>query len=702
MFEENGPPEASSSSAGSLSFDESSREAKIIARPSPEDDYAPSVPSHHRRCVSVDAAKVPTPTPALNGKSSFKNPDKVQIDTAAPFESVKAAVSKFGGIVDWKAHRVHTVERRKFIEIELEKAQEEMPSYKQQCEEAEEAKMQVLKELESTKRLIEELKLNLERAQTEEQQAKQDSELAKLRVEEMEQGIADDSSFAAKAQLEVAKARHAAAVSELKTVRDELDQLRKDYALLIAEKDAAETKRQEAVSVSKQAEKMVENLTIQLITLKQSLDSEHSTHLEAEEHRIGAVMAKEQDSLNWELELKQAEEELAKLNQQMLSTKDLKSKLNEATALLQELKAELAAYMESETGKEAEDPKTRGDISAAVAAAKKDLLDVKLKIEKATDEVNAFKVASTTLKSDLEKETANLEAIQRREEMASTALLALEMDLNRIKSELAAVHTREKEEREKMSELPKHMEEAAREAEEAKAVARTAREELDKAKHEVGEAKAGASTAESKLAAVRKEIEAAKAGEKLALAAITALEESECAEKKSVESPTAGITLSLDEYYMLSKRAHEAEEEARTRVDEAMSQVEAAKESEQRSLNKLEEVSQEIKQRRDALESAIQKAEEATQGKLSVEQELRKWRAEHQERRNAAEGNNSSSPSCSLHQRSPRSSAAAAAGTEAGSEQTKTKKKKKSFFPRFFMFLSKKKTHHSNSSNKTD
>ncbi|KAK4383432.1 protein WEAK CHLOROPLAST MOVEMENT UNDER BLUE LIGHT 1 [Sesamum angolense] len=699
-------------------------EPKIVARPSPEDDFSPlPSPHHHRRNSSIDiVAKVP-PNYNSNPTSTerTKNPDNTelgrgQIDTAAPFESVKAAVSKFGGSLTGK------LTRRRFIEQELEKAQEEMPSYKQQSEAAEEKKIQVLKELESTKRLIEELKLNLERAQTEEQQAKQDSELAKLRVEEMEQGIADEASFAAKAQLEVARARHAAAVSELVTVKDELEQLRKDYALLVAEKEAAVRKAEEAIAASKEVEKSVEDLTIELITVKQSLESAHSAHMEAEEHRIGAVMAKEQESLNWEKELKQAEDELKELNRQVLSMTDLKSKLGKATALLQELKAELASYMESKlegTGKEGNvedalkepEKKSRADIEAAINAARKELAEVKLSIEKTTGEVGILKMASVSLKSELEKENIELAAIKQREEKASIAVASLEAELDRTKSEIAFVEMKEKERREKMGDLPKQLEEAAQEAERAKAVAEMARVELQKAKEEADQAKAGASSRESRLRAAQKEIEAAKASEKLALAAINALEESESAQRNNNEDSPTGVTLSLEEYYELSKRAHEAEEQANMRVAAALSHVEAAKESETRSLNKLEEVGREMSGRKDALEIALQKAEQATVGKLAVEHELRKWRAEHEQRRKGVEsGPQSNSPrasfedgteskdviesdSSSVHQTSsPRAETSSNTETEPSQEPKAVKKKKRSFFPRIFMFLARRKT----------
>uniref|UniRef100_A0A251URL2 Putative WEB family n=1 Tax=Helianthus annuus TaxID=4232 RepID=A0A251URL2_HELAN len=247
-----------------------------------------------------------------------------EIDTTAPFESVKAAVSMFGGIVDWKAHKIQIAERRRYVAQELRKANEQMPILKKQSEAAEESKQQALKELDNAKRLLEELRINTERAETEEQQAKQDAELAKLRVEEMEQGIADESSIAAKTQLEVAQARHQAAVSELKTVKIELENLQKDYGLLLAERDLAIKNAEQAEFNSKEIEKNVEELTIKLITTKEALESAHAAHLEAEENRTGVAIAQEEEILQWQEELKQSEEESEKVNQQIAEMEDLK------------------------------------------------------------------------------------------------------------------------------------------------------------------------------------------------------------------------------------------------------------------------------------------------------------------------------------------------------------------------------------------
>ncbi|KAL0314846.1 UNVERIFIED_CONTAM: hypothetical protein Sangu_2329000 [Sesamum angustifolium] len=121
----------------------------------------------------------------------------------------------------------------------------------------------------------------------------------------------------------------------------------------------------------------------------------------------------------------------------------IESKLEPATALLR-LKLLLAAYMESKLDQESSgdalkesEKKTRGDIEEALSAAKEELEEVKLNIEKLTNEVNILKVAATSLKAELEKEKAELAAIQQREGMASIAVASLEAELDRTKSEIA-------------------------------------------------------------------------------------------------------------------------------------------------------------------------------------------------------------------------------------------------------------------------
>lgn len=668
-------------------------------------------------------AKISSLSVKTSASIHSKHPENAEIDTASPFASVKQAVSKFGGIVDWKAHRAQTMERRKFIDHELVKVNEEIPLLKKQYEAAEEAKVHVLKELDSTKRLIEELKLNLERAQIEEQEAKQDSELAKLRVEEMEQGITDEASIAAKVQLEVAEARHVSAVCELKTVTAELEQLRVDFSVLVSEKDTAVKMAGEAVSASKEVEKTVEDLTIELMSLKESLDSAHAAHLEAEEHRLGAVLAREQDILYWEKEVKLAEEELEKANEQIRSARDLKSNLDTASALLKDLKSELATYMESQTDEgnsKTEEKNTHFEMQAAAVSARKELEEVKRNLEKAMDEVNCLKVAATSLRSELEKEKSEISTIRQREGMASIAVASLEAELNKTKSDIAVAQMKEKEAKETVLELPKQLQEAAQVADQAKSFAKKAREELRKAEEEAERVNAAAKTMESRLLAAQKEIEAAKASEKLALAAINALEESESAQSINGEDSPTGVTLSLEEYYKMSKRAHEAEEQANTRVANAISQIEVAKESELKSLKKLEKVNSEMAERKEGLEIALEKAEKAKQGKLAAEQKLRKWRSEHEQKRKGAtteslsvakpiispkssvEGKESKpeAPSTLHHRSSPKGNKNSSHPKESSVQESYTKhdsspevkkKKKKSFFPRIFMFFSRKK-----------
>ncbi|CAI9757923.1 unnamed protein product [Fraxinus pennsylvanica] len=168
-------------------------------------------------------------------------------------------------------------------------------------------------------------------------------------------------------------------------------------------------------------------------------------------------------TLNWEKELKQAEEELEKLNEQTLSANDLKSKLDAVSVLLRELKSELVAYMESTVEHE--------------TFEEENLRDIVEEPEKKTRlEVNYLKVAATSLNSELEKEKSELNAIQQREGMASIAIASLETELNSTKSEIAFIQMKEKEERDKVVELPKKLQEA----DQAKSLAQIAREELRK------------------------------------------------------------------------------------------------------------------------------------------------------------------------------------------------------------------------------
>ncbi|WVZ66704.1 hypothetical protein U9M48_015893 [Paspalum notatum var. saurae] len=574
-----------------------------------------------------------------------ESPYRGLVDTAAPFESVREAVTKFGGIVDWKAHKAQMIERRKLIQLELEQIRTDIPLCKEELEAAEMAKSQVVDELEHTKRLIEELKHHLEKVQVEEAQAKQDSELAQLRAQEIEHGIADEASAITRTQMEVAKERYEKTVAELKSVKEELRSVHEEYATLINERDTAIKRAEEIISAGKEIEKRVEELTLELIASKGSLELAYAAHHEAEERRIGAALAKEQDCVTWERELHQAQEELQQLDSERAFNNDMQLNIDANMRMLHSLNSELSAYVKNilteeaeglSKGHESENAKQiSNSIKEALALKQKELKEVKENIEKAKAEANVLRFAALTLRSELDNEKASLATLQQGEDMACVAISSLEAELNRTKQEIESVRSKEAEAQEKMVELPMVLQQATQEAEDAKAAAHLAQEVLRKAKDEFKQNKAAGATAEARLSAVAKEAEASTASERLAVAAVQALQESE--EARHVEDSSRRVMLPLREYYELSKRAHEAEEQANEKVAEALAQVVSAKESEARSLERLKETSEEIEEKKEALEFALERAEKANEGKLAAEQELRKWRADHEQRRRAHE-----------------------------------------------------------------
>ncbi|CAL4912154.1 unnamed protein product [Urochloa decumbens] len=572
------------------------------------------------------------------------------VDTAAPIDSVKGAVTKFGGILDWKEKR----KQGQAQDDEVDKVQEEAAEYQKRSSAAQAGSTQALRELGSTTRAADKLRLSLKRSQIEEAQARHDSDLAGRRLRDLQRAGAGETAEA-----------------ELQAARAEVESLAKVRAAAAAEADAAAARARDAATEARETGRAVEELGGELAALKADMESSHAAHVEAEEKRLRLALALEKDKWQWQMELEDAQQEAKTLRAHLMAACDV------------EMKAEAASRVLAELLKAADLSPTR----MALEKMRRELEDVRASVGRARDEARCFRAAAASMRDELERDKAELAALRRREGLSSATIPYLKDELNRATAELAATKRTAQQQ----------VGEAQREAEEAKAKARSAREEVARAREDAAVAKAAVAAVEARLEAVARETLAATTSEEIAAASAAAL-----VQQLELKPSEAGcVTLTAAEYVELSRRARETEEAGGRRVMEAVKLIREAKDAEVRMLERLAKQDRYTEQRRQALEAATLEAEEAEFAKLSADRELRQWLADHDSPRPRAglaeisvlhdrPGAGSDNP----HILSPRGGYMmqhrSSTAEQVVASEAEARQRKATFFPRMVMFLARK------------
>eukprot|EP00252_Welwitschia_mirabilis_P001956 TRINITY_DN11921_c0_g2_i1.p1 TRINITY_DN11921_c0_g2~~TRINITY_DN11921_c0_g2_i1.p1 ORF type:complete len:689 (-),score=269.83 TRINITY_DN11921_c0_g2_i1:467-2533(-) len=586
---------------------------------------------------------------------------RAEIDTTAPFESVKEAVSLFGEKVLGRQVFAHTIKRSPGGEKwgsknrELHLIQKELSKAQEQLKNAESTKSRALREVEKAKKVVESLTVQLEKAKQSTVHATEASEAARKRAEELQavdEKAVEGGNTVWKAEVDEARKQHSLALAELNSTKQELRKLKQEHASALEAQALAVKQAENSASKEEANLRKIEELSKEISEINDSLIFVKIASSEAEKERAAIVAEKEDEAAKDAKAIQELHKQIEALKEELNASRDLESKWIAMKAEVEYLEKEVqgAKASHADIGKAQLDANEKlCALKTEIEVAKNTLPDlersretnaleideVKSNLLKAIEEGSSLKQQLEMLSTELDQVRKELAGLRRKEAEAEAAVATLNAELHKVRSNLAGALAAEAKAKGEASSLSLSLQQMTSEAEAAKREKDMLEAEVEKAKLEAEERKVEIETAERRLQDALKEAEVAKAAEAVAIAKIKDLSDKTTAARASTSEHSAEITISEGEYKSLNRKVDESKELADMKVGVAMAHIEAVEAGGQEAQLRFDKVNKEIEDMKSSEEEALKAAERADAAKRAVESELRRWR-EQEERKRAA------------------------------------------------------------------
>ncbi|KAG5406651.1 hypothetical protein IGI04_012770 [Brassica rapa subsp. trilocularis] len=537
----------------------------------------------HRYSLCViggSMAKMRADAPVMPPETLPRSSEVGEIDTRAPFQSVRDAVSLFRQVSFPKQQQQQQQQRLSSStsssqdapdvsaekETQLLLAEQEMERVQLCLDTSVKAKAKVLSDLDSAQRKAADLRAKLEATKQSRKSAIMTKHTMTQRLEQLQSENQETESV---------REDYILATAELFMAKRELKEIKQEFSITVEERLAELQKAEEAECSSVVNSRKIKDMTEEIAEMRDTVLR-----------------------LNTDADKKKEEE--VKINEKRMTAREAyAARKREAEQRLEDLRRECDPELRKEIDELAEISAGNERLQEEIKLAR-ELKEAKSEMQEICDEERSYKILVGSL-------TVELDGVQRENR-----------DLKENEKE-----RREVEEGEWV-EASRKVEKIMREAEETRQEAEEMRMHVDELRREAAATHMSMGEAVKQLEIVGKAVKKAKTAEKRAVEDMRVLTDKK--ESLTQDEPDKKIRISMKEYEELRGRHEESERMVQYKAKTVAAQLEEINASRVEGERMLEEKLKEMEEVNDAIDAALRNAEIAEEAHCIVDAELRKWK----------------------------------------------------------------------------